>query len=180
MLHPLGDDEHIPFGQMHGSFAVTVSQRDGEVPVQNEEELVGVGVGVPDVLPPSVGDSHVVVVHGGQDSRAVKLRELLDEHVVSGVTLAACAAELGRSRGHLVRSFTQEFGISPHAYLLARRIDLARRRLLLGVPPSRVATETGFHDQAHLTRHFRRHLTTTPARFASRAGSRGGGKHLHR
>jgi AraC-like DNA-binding protein len=102
------------------------------------------------------------------------LRELLDEHVVSGVTLAACAAELGRSRGHLVRSFTREFGISPHAYLLARRIDLARRRLLLGVPPSRVATETGFHDQAHLTRHFRRHLTTTPARFASRAGTYAG------
>ena len=95
------------------------------------------------------------------------LRELLDEHVTTGVTLAACATVLGRSTGHLVRSFTREFGVSPHAYLVGRRIDVARRLLLSGVPAARVAVEAGFHDQAHLTRHFRRHVATTPARFAA-------------
>jgi AraC-like DNA-binding protein len=33
-----------------------------------------------------------------------------------------------------------------------------------------VATNVGFHDQAHLTRHFKRHVGTTPARFASSRG----------
>jgi len=50
---------------------------------------------------------------------------------------------------------------------LARRIDAARKRLLEGEPPAQVAADVGFHDQAHLTRHFKRHVGTTPAHFAS-------------
>jgi AraC-like DNA-binding protein len=35
-----------------------------------------------------------------------------------------------------------------------------------------VAADVGFHDQAHLTRHFRHHVGTTPARYAGTAPSR--------
>ena len=73
--------------------------------------------------------------------------------------------QLGRSVPHLVRSFTREFGVSPHAYLIGRRIDAARRVLLQGARPADVAADLGFYDQAHFTRHFRRHLAVTPARF---------------
>lgn len=74
--------------------------------------------------------------------------------------------ELDRSVPHLVRSFTRQFGVSPHAYVIGRRIDAARRELLRGARPADVATAVGFCDQAHLTRHFKRHTSMTPARFA--------------
>ena len=74
------------------------------------------------------------------------------------------------SPAHLVRCFSTTFGIAPHRYLIGRRIDAARRKLLDGEPAARVAVEVGFHDQAHLTRHFRRYVGTTPARYASLAG----------
>jgi transcriptional regulator GlxA family with amidase domain len=45
-------------------------------------------------------------------------------------------------------------------------VDAARPLLLSGMPPAEVAVAVGFHDQAHLTRHFKRHTATTPARFA--------------
>ena len=32
--------------------------------------------------------------------------------------------------------------------------------------PAEVAAAVGFYDQAHFTRHFRRHTSVTPARFA--------------
>ncbi len=99
---------------------------------------------------------------------ARRLRSLLDEHVVEGFPLAAAAAELGASSAHLVRTFTREVGMPPHAYLTARRVDLARRLLLTGVRPAEAAALAGFHDQSHLTRHFRRVLGTTPGRFAGR------------
>jgi AraC-like DNA-binding protein len=82
------------------------------------------------------------------------------------MTLADAAAVLDRSVPHLVRSFTRHHGLSPHAYVLGRRIEAARSRLLAGARPADVAVELGFHDQAHLTRHFRRHTATTPGRYA--------------
>jgi AraC-like DNA-binding protein len=80
--------------------------------------------------------------------------------------LEAAAATLDRSVPHLVRSFTRQFGVSPHAYVIGRRIDAARRELLRGARPVEVATSVGFCDQAHFTRHFKRHTSMTPAGFA--------------
>ncbi|MEW1960087.1 AraC family transcriptional regulator [Kineococcus sp. NPDC059986] len=96
---------------------------------------------------------------------ARRLRELLDDHVVDGVLLADAAARFGVSDAHLVRTFTREVGMPPHAYLTGRRVDLARRLLLSGHRPAEAAVLAGFHDQPHLTRHFRRVLGTTPGRF---------------
>ena len=97
---------------------------------------------------------------------AGQLRDLLDERLAQPVTLGAAAAQLGRSVPHLVRSFTREFGVSPHAYLIGRRVDAARHALLQGARPADVAADLGFYDQAHFTRHFKRHVAVTPARFA--------------
>ena len=97
---------------------------------------------------------------------AGQLRQLLDAHLTGKVTLGQAAALLDRSVPHLVRCFTREFGLSPHAYLIGRRIDLARRLLLTGTPPADVAAVTGFWDQAHFTRHFKRHTSSTPAAYA--------------
>ena len=97
---------------------------------------------------------------------AAGLRDLLDADVPGGVTLADAAALLGSDPASLVRAFSAAFGITPHAYLVGRRLELARDLLLDGVRPAEAAARSGFYDQAHLTRHFRRFLATTPGRFA--------------
>lgn len=103
------------------------------------------------------------------DERAAAgaLRDLLECHLFETFTLAKASATIGTSTTALVRSFTRTFGIAPHQHVIARRIEVARRRLLDGEPVANVAVAVGFHDQAHLTRHFRRHVGTTPARFAA-------------
>ena len=95
------------------------------------------------------------------------LRDLLEEHVVTGLPLATAAATLHFDAAHLVRSFRQEYGMSPHQYLISRRVDLARRLILAGEPLRAVAAGSGFHDQPHLNRHFKRILGVTPGRFAA-------------
>jgi len=102
-------------------------------------------------------------------SIAAQLRELLDEHTVDPIGLREAARLLDRSVPHLIRSFTRQFGVSPHAYVIGRRIDAARHQLLRGARPAEVAAAVGFYDQAHFTRHFKRHTSTTPARFARSA-----------
>ena len=114
-----------------------------------------------------LGDRTIEIGNRPDDEVAADLRDLLDEHRFDQLTLAEAGVLLHVSPAHLVRCFTRAFGIAPHRYLLARRIDAARRRLLDGEPVAQVATNVGFHDQAHLTRHFKRHVGTTPARYAS-------------
>ena len=100
-------------------------------------------------------------------SLARELRTFLDDHSTAPVRLADAAVAFDRSVSHLVRSFHREFGISPNAYLTGVRVEQARKRLLQGQPPARVAAEVGFHDQAHLNRHFKRHVSVPPGRYAS-------------
>lgn len=97
---------------------------------------------------------------------AHRLRDLLNAGFVAGVGLQDAAAALHAHPAHLVRVFSNTFGMGPHQYLTGRRVDLARRLLLEGMAPGRVAAETGFYDQAHLNRHFQRMLGTSPGRYA--------------
>lgn len=97
---------------------------------------------------------------------ATQLRDLIDARTVEGITLREAADLLHAHPTHLVRAFTHTHGLPPHQYLTGRRIELARRLLLAGQRPAEVATATGFHDQSHLTRHFKRHLGVSPTRYA--------------
>ncbi|MFC6018104.1 AraC family transcriptional regulator [Plantactinospora solaniradicis] len=97
---------------------------------------------------------------------ASQLRAYLDAHITGKAALHDAARVLDRSVPHLVRSFTQRYHISPYAYIVGARIDMARKLLLQGQPVASVAVEVGFHDQAHFTRHFRRHVSIPPARYA--------------
>jgi AraC-like DNA-binding protein len=101
---------------------------------------------------------------------ARRARAVLDDDPVAVSGIAAVARTVGVSTAHLVRPFTRSYGIPPHQYLLGRRLDMARRRLLAGDAPVDVAAATGFHDQSHLTRHFKRLLATTPGRYQRGAG----------
>ena len=98
---------------------------------------------------------------------ARRLRDVLDDRFAESFTIAEIARQLGAHPSHLVRVFSQTYGIAPHRYLVGRRVDAARRLLVDGCRPADAAARTGFHDQAHLTRHFRRVWGATPGAFAA-------------
>jgi AraC-like DNA-binding protein len=139
---------------LHDCLADGADSLDGETRLALISDRIGGHLGAP--RPAARSEARI----------AHQLRDLLEEHIAGQVSLSAAAARLDRSVPHLVRSFTRQFGVSPHAYVIGRRIDEARRQLLRGVAPAEVATAVGFYDQAHFTRHFKRHTSVTPARFA--------------
>ena len=100
---------------------------------------------------------------------AERARAILDARLFEPLTMEAVAAELGAGSTQVARAFSAAFGIAPHTYVVGRRLDAARDRILDGRPLADVAAEVGFYDQAHLTRRFRRFLGTTPGRFADGA-----------
>ncbi len=105
-------------------------------------------------------------VAAAPEQLARDLRDLLDDRLATGLSLHDAARELHTHPAQLVRAFGRAFGLSPHRYLTGRRVEAARGRLLAGEPIADVAVAVGFHDQAHLHRHFTRLVGTTPSRFA--------------
>ncbi len=94
-----------------------------------------------------------------------RAREYLRRHFNDVVTLEELAGIARMSRFHLLRLFAREVGLPPHAFQMRVRVERAMSLLRSGVPPSGVAGLTGFADQSHLTRVFRRLLQVTPAEY---------------
>jgi AraC-like DNA-binding protein len=99
-----------------------------------------------------------------------RARERIDADPAAPLTLADLAAESGLSRYQILRAFARETGLTPHAYILQRRIALARRLIRRGVDLAEAAVVAGFYDQSHLNRCFVRQFGVTPHRYALRAG----------
>jgi AraC-like DNA-binding protein len=106
-----------------------------------------------------------------------RARELLDESCSPHVSLRDLASLAGLSPFHFHRVFRNQVGLPPHAYHLRRRLVRARELLGSGhfVSVADVAAATGFADQSHLTRHFKRVLGLPPAAFARRKNVQDGG-----
>lgn len=90
----------------------------------------------------------------------------IDADPAAPLTLIELARESGLSRYQLIRAFARELGLTPHAYILQRRIALAQRLIRSGCDLAEVATAAGFYDQSHLTRWFVRQFGVTPSRYA--------------
>ena len=73
------------------------------------------------------------------------------------------AAELSPS--YLIRAFKKLYGMTPHAFLLNQRVQLARLLLKRGEPLAEVALAAGFADQAHFQRAFKQLLAATPGQY---------------
>ena len=102
----------------------------------------------------------VEVPGAGRVARLVMAQ--LADRLVCPPALAEIAAGTGLSRYQLIRSFRTEVGMPPYAWLAQHRVSAARALLERGCRPAEVAALTGFADQAHLTRWFRRVVGVTP------------------
>lgn len=96
----------------------------------------------------------------------LRAKELIDDDPAAPLQLADLAKACGLSRFQTVRAFAKATGLTPHAYLLQRRLQAARRLIATGRPLVQAALESGFHDQSHMTRLFVRVHGYSPGVFA--------------
>ncbi|QBD74934.1 AraC family transcriptional regulator [Ktedonosporobacter rubrisoli] len=106
---------------------------------------------------------------GGEHSAIRRVKAYLAEHYAGDVSLGTLASIANLSAFHLTRVFRQAVGLPPHAYQLQLRIAHARNLLAKGLSVSYVAHETGFFDQTHFTKQFKRHVGITPGTYRKTA-----------
>jgi len=103
----------------------------------------------------------------GVPSAMQSARAMIDDDPAAAVSLADLAQEAGLSRYQFLRRFAQLTGLTPHAYLVQRRVQLARRLIRKGTKSAEAAATAGFADQSHMTRAFVRTFGLTPGACAS-------------
>lgn len=83
-------------------------------------------------------------------------------------TVDRMARRAGLTREGFTRRFTRLHGVPPHTFSLLEKLNAARRRLRAGEAIAGVAADTGFTDQSHLGRCFRRAFGVTPGQYRTR------------
>lgn len=92
------------------------------------------------------------------------LFEYIEQNFATSLSVGALARRIEVTPQHLIRVFKQATGVTPHAYIQARRIALAKQLLHTSAPID-VAMAVGFADQSHLTRWMKACYGITPAMY---------------
>lgn len=106
---------------------------------------------------------------GLSPQRLARVLEHIDAHLGERCPLEELAGVAHLSAFHFSRMFRRSTGRSPHAYLLARRLERGREMLAdPGVPIAQIAWLVGFRTQSHFTNAFRRAFGIAPGGYRAR------------
>jgi AraC family transcriptional regulator len=116
----------------------------------------------------------VARARGGLSPEArARVLELIDARLDRGVSIEELAREAELSPSYFMRAFKEAIGRPPHQHILSLRLERARRLLEQpGASLSDIALQTGFADQAHFTRLFKRQFGVTPGTILRSRGRR--------
>lgn len=97
-----------------------------------------------------------------------KLQRYIEERLTQDLRLTELASLCGLRTRHFTTLFRRAFGMTPHRYVLDRRLSVGAELLVnSGYDIAEVALRTGFSSQSHFTTAFRRAFGVTPGRYAS-------------
>lgn len=102
---------------------------------------------------------------GSEHKAIVRARAYLDAHAAINISLSELADIAQLSPYYLTRTFKRQLGLTPHAYQLGVRLQLAKDLLAGGKASAEVAAETGFYDQSHFGFHFKRFVGVPPRQY---------------
>ena len=114
----------------------------------------------------NIGRSPATLRPSLPDQKLKRVIDLIESRFAEGVSLSELAAAACLSQFHFCRLFQRATGLSPHRYLIERRIQDAKTKLAEGrLSLVEIALETGFGSQASFNRTFRKHMGLTPGQF---------------
>ncbi len=132
--------------------------------LQNESLLLSV---VAHLITEHLDRGHALRDVGREHAAILRVKDWLDANSEQNVSIHSLARLAALSPYYLVRAFHRHVGLPPHKYHTMVRVNRARKLLRSGAAISEVANLTGFCDQSHLNRCFKRTLGVTPGKYAN-------------
>ena len=122
---------------------------------------------------PRYGANRAPSIKGGL-APAVRRRitDYIDANLDCPLTLKDLAGVAGLSEFHLQRMFRISCSVSPHNWILHRRVDRAKVLLAANNSIAQIASGCGFSSQSHLTRVFKTMVGVTPSAYSKVVSTR--------
>jgi AraC-like DNA-binding protein len=95
-----------------------------------------------------------------------RAKKLITDRYTESLSLEEIIAVSGLSRFRFLRLFKRETGLSPHEFLIWYRVERAKQLLADQVSVLQTAMDTGFFDQSHFCRHFKRITGISPGAYS--------------
>ena len=128
--------------------------------------LDSLGIAITEHLLANHSDSSPPLPAKGGLPRLKRVLAYIEENLSHDLSLKEIAAIADVSVSHLKTTFRQSVGLPVHQYVIERRVDRAQALLRQGkLPVARIAAETGFSHQSHLSYHLRRAFSSESARL---------------
>lgn len=89
--------------------------------------------------------------------------DYIDENILSVGDMDALCAALGVSKSYLYQIFLQDLQTTPKRYIVEKRLNMARREILLGAKAAAVYSQYGFSDYSAFFRAYKKHFGYSPA-----------------
>lgn len=107
------------------------------------------------------------VHRGGLSPKALRrVTAYVEQHLAADIRLETLATQAGVSVFHLIRAFKESTGLTPHRYVLSRRVARAKQLLVTtDLPLLDIALQVGFSDHSHFSKHFQRATGMSPRTF---------------
>lgn len=98
--------------------------------------------------------------------QALRVRAHVEAALADDIPVSRLAQIARLSSSHFARAFRASFGVTPAAYVVARRVERAKLMMLdTSGSLSQISLDCGFTDQSHLSRAFRRHVGQPPGQW---------------
>ena len=92
--------------------------------------------------------------------------EYIEQHYAENIRLEQLISLSGMSKNKFIQTFSEVFNMTPWRYLTTIRLNAVRTLLeKTDMLLSDIAAETGFFDQSHLTRVFKKERNMTPGEY---------------
>lgn len=99
------------------------------------------------------------------DLAIFRAKEFMNDNLSENLTLDDISYELDISKYHFLRLFKEQTHFSPHAYLMLKRLEKAKKLLQKGATPIDVAFSCGFNDQSHLNKRLKAFVGVTAKEY---------------
>ena len=98
--------------------------------------------------------------------RQVKLKDVVQTHLFSDMTISELATLSGQSLSSFKRNFQKNYNNSPASYIRIKRLNEAQKLLRIStLSITEICYQVGFNDLSHFSKVFKKYVGISPAEY---------------